>query len=165
MKRIKPTSIFLIVVLLVMAVFFVTSMSYAELKVKLMPLIISGFTIVLCLFALVFDLKSGSKKSAPTDEDGDVIEDEKILKTPLNAYFTAFYWVAVLIAFVYFIGFLVAIPVWMVVYLWKNGTKWWSAIPQGVGLTVIMYVVFSVLLQTDFYNGVVGTWLLNLLGL
>jgi hypothetical protein len=164
-KRFSPTALFLVIVIIVMAVFFVTSMSYEELKVKLMPAIISGATIVLSLIALYNDLKSGSKASMPTDEDGDVIEDEKIVGTPLVDYFKAFLWFAAMIACVYILGFLIAIPVWMIIYLWKNGTKWWSAIPQGIVLTIIIYVVFTTLLQIELYKGIVGGFLFGLLGL
>jgi hypothetical protein len=156
LKKISPTSMFLIVVLLVMAVFFVTSMGYKEPKVKLMPMIMSGAAIVLAGVAVVEEFRSGAKSSAPTDEEGDVIEDENLLATPLIAYFKAFGWFAAAIACVYVLGFLIAIPVWMIVFLWKNGFQWWKAVPQGIGLTIIIYVVFTMVLQIELYQGLVG---------
>ncbi len=165
MKRISPTAIFLIVLLVLMVIFFVTSMSYAEMKVKLMPSLVSGFTIVLALMALIQDLRTGSKKSMPTDEDGDVVEDEKIIGTPLRAYFQAFLWFAALIAMVYVIGFVVSIPIWLAVYLWRNGHALWKGAAHGVVLTVIVYIVFTMFLQIELYRGVFGEWLVGALGL
>jgi len=153
MKKISPTTLFLIVVLIVMAVFFVTSLGYPEPKVKLMPLLMSGFTIVLCLVALIQDLRAGSKRSMPTDENGDVIEDEQILGTPLIAYFQAFLWFAALIACVYFLGFIIAVPVWIFVYLWKHGNRWWTALLLGIGMIVVMYVIFTGVLEVELYPG------------
>ena len=108
-----------------------TSLDYEELQVKLMPLLMSGFTILLSLIALVQDVRSGSKASMPTDEDGDVIEDAEKKGTPIGDYFKAFGWFAALIVCVYFVGFLVATPLWMFAYLWKNGTQWWKAALYG----------------------------------
>jgi hypothetical protein len=162
MKRVSPTAVFLIAIIIVMAVFFVTSMGYAELKVKLMPSLMSGAAIVLALIALINDLRSGSKGSAPTDEDGDVIEDEQLLKTPLIAYFQAFGWFVALIVVVYCLGFLIAIPLWLLVYLWKQGYKWWTALATGVILSVICYVVFTVLLQIELYQGLITKLVLDL---
>ena len=151
MKKLSPNGYFLIFVIIVMAVFFVTSLGYDELKVKLMPLLMSGFTILLSLIALVQDVRSGSKESMPTDEDGDVIEEEEKKRTPLGDYFKAFGWFAALIVGVYFLGFIIATPLWMFVYLWKNGT---SVVESGMtvelGLIVIIYVVFTVVLQVSF---------------
>ena len=49
----------MIVIIVVMVVVFITSAGYDELKVKLMPMIMSGFTIVMALVAVVIDLKAG----------------------------------------------------------------------------------------------------------
>jgi hypothetical protein len=46
LKRISPTGYFLILILIVMAVFLATSLSYDVLKVKLMPSIMSGLGLV-----------------------------------------------------------------------------------------------------------------------
>ena len=160
MKKLSPNSYFLIVVIIVMTVFFVASLGYDELQVKLMPLLMSGFTVLLSLIALVQDVRSESKDSMPTDEEGDVIEDER-KSTPLSAYFKAFGWVAVLIVGIYFLGFIIATPVWMFAYLWKDGTQWWKAVLYGVGLTAIIYVVFTMALQIQLYQGVVGEWFIS----
>lgn len=159
MRKLSPTAWFLIVVLLAMSVFFVASLGYSDIKVKLMPALMSGLTIVLALFALIQDLKAGARQNMPTDEDGDVIEDEKIIGTPLRAYFQAFLWFAGLIALVYGLGFIIAVPLWMFVYLWRHGSQWWTAILLGVGMIVIIYLVFTTLLQIELYPGIVIEWL------
>ena len=158
-KKISPNGYFLIFVIIGMTVFFVTSLGYEELKVKLMPLLTSGFTILLSLIALVQDMKSGSEATMPTDEEGDVIEDEEKIRTPIGDYFKAFGWVAALIVVVYFFGFLIATPSWMFFYLWKTGTKRWQAIVVGVGLTAILYGVFTMVLQVELFQGVAVKWL------
>jgi hypothetical protein len=52
----------------------------------------------------------------------------------------------------------------MFLYLWKTGTAWWKCIPQGVGLAIIVYVVFTVFLQIELYQGVLGQLVLKQLG-
>jgi len=154
MKKLSPTAYFLIFLIVGMAVVFVTSLGYEELQVKLMPALLSGFTIVLCLIALIQDVKSGST-SQPTDEDGEVIEDERKL-TPLSAYFKALGWFVALIVCIYLLGFIVATPLWMLVYLGKTEMQWWKAALFGIITTVIIYLVFTTLLQVELYQGVVG---------
>ncbi len=156
MKKPSPNGYFLIFVIIVMAVFFVTSLGYDELQIKLTPLLMSGFTVLLSLIALVEDVRSGSNASMPTDEDGDVIEEEEKKRTPLGDYFKAFGWFAALIVGVYFLGFIAAVPLWMFAYFWKNGMQWWKAALCGIGLTVIFYAVFTMALQIQLYQGVVG---------
>ena len=165
MKKLSPSGYFLIFVIIGMAVIFVTSLDYEELQVKLMPLLMSGFTILLSLIALVQDMRSGFKASMPTDEDGDVIEEEEKKRTPLGDYFKAFGWFAALIVGVYFFGFIIAAPVWIFVYLWKNGTQWWKGIAIGVGLIVIIYATFTMALNIQLYQGVAGEWFVSQVGL
>jgi hypothetical protein len=162
LNKINPSVYFLLVVIVVMAVFFVTSLSYPQLKVKLMPMMMSGFTIVMALIALVIDLKIGQKGTMPTDEEGDVVEDEEKIKTPLSAYLRAFAWMVWAILGVYFCGFIVALPVWVAVYMGKNGFAWWKGIVTGIGYIVIIYVVFTMGLQIELYPGVFGEQILKL---
>jgi hypothetical protein len=161
MKKLSPTGYFLIFVILGMTVFFVTSLNYEELQVKLMPLLMSGFTILLSLIALVQDIRSGSKAAMPTDEDGDVIEDADKRGTTIGDYFKAFGWFAALIVSVYFLGFILATPLWMLAYLGKTGMQGWKAALFGVVLTIIIYLVFTVVLQVQLYQGMAGGWLMD----
>jgi hypothetical protein len=134
-----------------MTVFFVTSLSIPIFKVKLMPSVMSGAVIVLSLVALVQELRVGGQTKA-TDDEGDEVEDEE--EVPLRSFFKAFGWFVALIACVYFLGFIITIPLWIFVYLWKNGHRWWISLPQGIGAVVIIYVVFTIVLQVELYQGV-----------
>jgi cell division protein FtsW (lipid II flippase) len=163
MKKINPSAYFLIVVIVVMAVLFVTSLSYDEMKVKLMPALMSGATIVFALIALVTDLRK--KGTMPTDDEGDVVEDETKIKTPLSAYFKAFGWMVAAILLVYFLGFVIAFPVWIVVYMVKNGYQWWKSIVTGVVYIAIVYAIFVAGFQIELYQGLAGEFIYPLLGL
>ena len=158
-NKINPSAYFLIAVIVVMAVLFVTSLGYKDIKVKLMPLTMSGFTIVMAVIAIAIDLKVGKKSTMPTDEEGDVVEDEVKIKTPLSAYFKAFAWMVWAILGVYFVGFLVAFPVWITAYMGKNGFAWWKGVVVGVGYTLLIYAIFTVGLQIDLYPGLIGEML------
>jgi hypothetical protein len=161
-KKITPSAYFLIVVIVVMVVFFVTSAGYDALKVKLMPMAMSGFTVIMALVALVIDLKAGEKSIMPTDDEGDVIEDEEILKTPLSAYFKSFAWMAWAVLGVYFLGFIVAFPLWIAVYMGKNGYALWIGIVTGAGYMAIIYLIFTTGFQVDLYPGLIGDLILRL---
>ena len=160
-KKITPSIYFMIVIIVVMVVVFITSAGYDELKVKLMPMIMSGFTIVMALVAVVIDLKAGEKSVLPTDDEGDVIEDKEILKTPLSAYFKSFAWMAWAVLGVYFFGFIVGLPVWVAVYMGKNGYAWWKGILSGVGYIVIIYLIFTLGFQVNLYPGLIGEMILK----
>jgi len=158
-KRLSPTAYFLIVVMMVMVVFFVTSLGYANIRVKLMPLLMSGSAIVLGLIALIQDVRSGSKASMPTDEEGDVIEDADKLATPLSAYFKAFGWLAVLIAAIYILGFAVGILIWVPVYMWRQGIRLWKGVLTAVVTVGVFYAAFTMALQVQIYSGKLFEWM------
>ncbi|HOR00725.1 MAG TPA: tripartite tricarboxylate transporter TctB family protein [Anaerolineae bacterium] len=157
MKKISPTACFLVIVLIVMTVVFVTSLGYRELNVKLMPLIVSGFTIVLSAFALVQDLRTGSEHTKATDEEGEEIEEDD--GVTLRGLFRAFVWFAALVAAVYVFGFAVAMPAWIAFYLWKSGHRWWTSIILGITPLIIVYLIFTVLFEIKLYPGIVFAWL------
>ena len=159
MKRLSPTALFLIIVVVVMAVFFVTSLGYANIRVKLMPLYMSGASIALALIALIQDMRSGARASMPTDEEGDVIEDAAKLGTPLSAYFKAFGWFAVLIAAIYLFGFVVGILLWIPAYMWRQGIRLWKGVVTAVVTVGVFYGVFTMALQVPLYGGKLFEWI------
>ena len=162
MKKLSPTVYFLSAVIVVMGIFFVTALGYTEPKVGLMPLLMSGATIGLSVIAIVQDLRAGSRHSAPTDDDGDVVEDEQKRGTPLSAYFKYFGWFLGLIATVYCFGFILGTPVWMAAYLWRHHSRWWAAAIMGLVTIAILYAAFTLVLKVELYPGVVFTFLKHL---
>ena len=151
--RIRPTgtAYFLIVILIFVLIFLTVSLTYDEMKVKLLPALVSAITLVLTVIALTQEFK-GAAKTGSTEKQVEET-DHKKKEVPLGRFLNAFGWFFLQIAGVYVLGFLIAIPLWIFIYLWQHGHRWWSAVLQGAGAVLIVYLVFAVLLQVELYPG------------
>lgn len=145
------TAYFLMVIFVFLMVFLVLSFTYDEMKVKLMPALVSAITLVLTAVALVQEL-NGAEKTNGEEKPAEEAEHKKT-DIPLSRFLNAFGWFFLQVAAVYLLGFYLAIPLWIFFYLWKHGHRWWSALLQGAGSIVVVYLVFVLLLQVELYPG------------
>ena len=150
--KIKPIVYFLIGVLIFALVFLVTSLTYASLKVKLMPAIVSGITLILTAIVLVRELGLGRKISSEKVPGSETKEHKD--SAPLSAFMRAFAWFLALILGVYLFGFLVSIPIWVFIYLWKQGHKWWISVIHAIVVVSVIYVAFVVIMNIELYSGI-----------
>jgi hypothetical protein len=153
--KIRPTgtAYFLMAIFIVLLVFLVVSLTYDEFRTKFMPVLVSAITLVLTIVALIQEFRGAAKASGIKEQEAGEIQ--KKTEAPLSGYLKAFGWFFLLIVSVYILGFFIAIPLWIFFYLWKHGHRWWSALLQGAGAILIAYLVFVVLLQVKFYQGLI----------
>jgi len=151
--RVTGTAYFLMAIIVVVVVFLMYSLTYVEFRTKFMPVLVSSITLVLSIVALIQEFRAAVESNGIEKQE----EGEKPMQAdaPLSGYLKAFGWFFLLIAGVYVLGFFIAIPLWIFFYFWKHGQRWWAAILQGVGVILITYLVFVVLLQVDFYQGLI----------
>lgn len=65
-------------------------------------------------------------------------------------------WLVALCVLVYMLGFLIAIPVFMILFLrLRFATPWWKTVTVTAGIVVGVYLIFVVWLNTILYQGLV----------
>lgn len=153
--KLRPTgtAYFLMAIFIALVVFLLYSLTYDQYKTKFMPVLVSAITLVLTVVALAQEFRKAAKTIDAHEEQKS--EGPKKTDTPLGPFLNAFGWLVLLIVCVYFLGFLISIPLWVFFYLWRYGHRWWSAGLQGAGAIFIVYLVFVLLLQVDFYPGLI----------
>jgi preprotein translocase subunit SecG len=153
--KIRPTgtAYFLMAIFIVLVVFLMVSLTYDQYKTKFMPVLVSAITLILTVVALIQEFKGAGKTDSKEKQEEEI--KHKRANVPLSRFLNAFGWFLSLIIGVYVFGFFMAIPLWIFVYLWRHGHRWWSALLQGAGAVLVVYLVFVVLLQVDFYPGLI----------
>jgi len=118
---------------------------------KIVPLIIGGIVTFLAVIGLIREIigKRASETTTSQDEAEDVAESgESWLR-----YGVLGAWLVGLFLAVYLVGFLVAIPLFILSYMKTHGAKWHVAIIFAGLVTVIVWVVFEVALKVYLYEG------------
>jgi len=67
---------------------------------------------------------------------------------------TMFGWVALLIGMIWLFGFLITIPVYMVLFLKTRGEKWLLTLCLALGSWAFLYWIFAVILKIILFPGI-----------
>ena len=145
------TAYFLMVIFIMVLVFLMYSLTYEGFRTKFMPVLVSAMTLVLTVVALIQEFREAAKTVTKQEEEGG----PKKTDVPFSKFLHAFGWIVLLVVGVYVLGFYISIPLWMFFYLWKQGHRWWTAMLQGAGGALIVYLVFVLLLEIHFYPGLI----------
>ena len=126
-------------------------------KARFVPLLISIPGALFCLAQLALDIRQQGR-TADTDAEPDSREDPP--KSTARAEVIVFAWLAVFFAGLLGFGFLYGSPVLVFFYLrFGVGESWLVALLGGIGVWVILYSVFSRLLEVVLFEGHVLNWL------
>jgi hypothetical protein len=69
-------------------------------------------------------------------------------------------WFGGMLAAIWFVGYHVAVPVFILFYLRVFGeTKWWTAATAGAGFFLLIYVLFDLVLHTEWPEPALLRWL------
>jgi hypothetical protein len=128
-------------------------------KTGFFPLAVAIPLLVLALVQLALELFAAAEVRA----DGIAEAEFTTAASPSEARRRAlvtFLWIALFIAFVYLIGFPLAVPLFLILYLRLESKAAW---PQSIALTVLtwgaFYALFERLLRLQFAPGELQTWL------
>jgi len=129
------------------------ALTYPE-KARFLPLLISIPATLMCLAQLVFDIRS-ALQDGPAEETA-----EAALERPREI--KMFLWLAVFFVAIMSFGFLIAAPVLVIAFL-RFGEKepWMTAILGGLGAWVILYGVFTWLLELFLFEGFITRLLIG----
>ena len=109
----------------------------------LFPYIIGIPTVILCIIQII----EGMKKERESSEGGEVKNDKR-------NYLRASAWIAGFIVALYSIGYVLAIPLFLVIYLKLHGERWLlTIIVSGVVLGII-WGTFALWLRVPLHQGV-----------
>lgn len=147
--KLKPGSYFLIFIMALSLAVALGTLSLRYQSTKILPMIISGLIFVLAAIALIRDLLSKKDTRGPEEE------------TPLNVYWRTGIWILALAMGIWILGFLIAIPIFIILYLLKHDTKWLKSIVVGCITSTLLYLAFEVALKVDLYRGLLFSWILN----
>ena len=152
--KLKPSSYFLIGILLVALFAFINSLTFTRLKLSLVPLIMSGIIIVLAGVELFREIRQKPQvKKAKDKNDEDDLDINT--KGQLKDYMIIFCWLIGFLAGIYIVGFVAAIAIFIFGYLKWYGHTWLKSIALAVAATIIIYVMFVILLKLELFRGII----------
>lgn len=150
MKR-KPEVYFIIVILVFSLAIVIGSLTYSSKEAKLLPIVIGGLVFILTAVILVRELRAKEKPHRQREE----WEGEELA---LSQYKTVAIWVAAFALGIYLIGFLIAIPAFIISFLKSNKTGWLKSSIMAAVMVAFVYGIFELLLQVELYRGLLFSW-------
>ncbi len=126
----------------------------------LFPLLVSGATFALGLFALVAEFMPKLGRFAETDLFQIATDKEKDTKKEVKAInfrnlsFTAF-WIILILLLVFCVGFLISLPLWICCYIRFQGKRPWAyALMTALILWVFIYGFFVKIMGLELFQGI-----------
>jgi len=132
----------LLVLFIFLMIYGTSTLSTAAMK---FPWIIGGFACLLLTLEIVRSLKA---------EPRDFPERER--KASFREYKEQLFglgWILVILPMIYFLGFLISIPLYLFIYLKSQGEKWSFCLIMTAIVGICFYFIFVVALELVFYEG------------
>lgn len=130
-------------------------------RAMIMPVFVASIAIPLLLVAVFQDIQKDQKKIHQAHEStGDLaMTDAEVTGEAFRRVFIFFLWFGGLIAGAYLLGFLIALPLLVIIYLLMNKEPMWLSSLLGLGVLAILYWGFQVGLVLPLPRGVLTTML------
>ena len=153
--KIKGETIFALILLAVFVVLVGVGTGYSR-KARMLPLVLGIPGLIL---AGVIVSRSCARpgptpgKAAPQERPADeqAVSDEEGHQKKVLIMIG---WVALLITMIWVFGFLITIPVYMVLFLKTRGEKWPLTLGLALGSWAFLYWIFAVTLKIILYPGI-----------
>ncbi len=153
--KLKPSSYFLIGLLIVAFFAFVNSLMFPRLKMQLFPLIMSGIILVLAGVELFREIRRKPEVQQAKETKAGEEDLEFNTKGQLKDYIIIFCWLVGFFAGIYVVGFVAAIAIFIFAYLKWYGHAWLKSIGLAAAATIIMYLIFVILLKLELFRGII----------
>jgi hypothetical protein len=128
-----------------------------EFASKLLPLVISSAVFILSAIKLGRDILSRDEQGV-TATEGET-GGEKGAKGGWLGYLAAGAWGVGFFLAIYLLGFMIAIPLFVLAYMKSHGTRWFVAITFAVLTPLLIYGVFELALRVTLFRGSLFAWL------
>lgn len=139
---------YIAIIIFVLAIFYQTLHLYYFTS-KIIPFILCLGVFVLTIVGIINELQ----KIRTTDTDKKSVEKKQPKDKSQKSMLECALYVFILAFLIYALGFLVAMPVFMLVYIKYNGGGWVESVVTAVVVSGVVYVVFDLILQTNLYQG------------
>ena len=157
--RLKGTAyvyLVIIVIVLFMILWSLFGMKYGY-QSKLMPVSIGSLVILLSAIGLWQETKAArSSGTAATEGTG---QPGVMGQETWRGYLLNLGWVVGFLLGIYLLGYLIAIPLFVLLYMKRLGARWLTAIISAVVTTGLIYALFEIALELKLYRGLLGGWL------
>ena len=130
-------------------------------RAMMMPVFVAAIALPLIVIALYQDIRRDQKRIIEThDSTADLaMTDSEVTRDAFRRVFGFFIWFGALITGAYLLGFFVALPLLVVIYLLMNKEPMWLSALLGLGVLAILYWGFQVGLVLPLPRGVLTTLL------
>lgn len=152
--KIKGGSYILVVTIAFTLLVVISALTMENWKSKLLPLVLSGIILVLAAVELRRNILAGDATAATTESTTDETGEGR---ESLRGYLLTGAWVVGFLLAVYLLGFIIAIPLFILPYMKLHGSRWLSSIITTVLTSIFIYGLFEVLLNITLYRGLVLT--------
>ena len=146
-----------LVTMAIALVFLGLALRMEHLSSKILPLVMSGFCLFLGAIGIGREVLAGRKLRTTFGQDEMTGGEETGESWP--KYAVAGAWVVGFFLSIYLLGFIIAIPVFILSYLKARGIKWLSAVAFSIATGAFVYIVFVVTIELYFYEGLISPYL------
>jgi hypothetical protein len=142
---------------------------------RLVPIVVVIPTLLLLVIQLMIDLLPQLAKKYSIIERQDVFRVEPLREKSLsglsderqeedvsrrNRELKALLWLLVMFGLIYLLGFLIALPLYVFLYLkQQSGEGWMISITTAAGIFALLYGVFVFAIGTGLYEGHLWRWI------
>jgi hypothetical protein len=145
-----------IVLIVAMVVVIVASLRMDQFASKLIPLTVGTLTLIMASIGLLGEIRKRQSADAAGSElaAGDAFVEAAWARQLANMA-----WVLGFGGGIYLVGFLAAIPLFLLSYMTWLGVRWRASLITAVSTTAVSYYLFQVTMHVDFYPGLIFIWL------
>ena len=151
--KIRDSSYFLMVIMVVMLVVIILSLRMEYFESKLLPLVICGVVFVLASTILWEEMRASYRSSATAT--GRETAGQEGTRVSWRQYWIAGAWIVGYFLAIYLLGFIIATPLFMLVYMKSHGTRWFVASIFTVLAPLSIYSIFELALNVHLYRGLI----------
>jgi hypothetical protein len=139
---------------------------------RMVPLVVVVPTILLLVLQLMMDLLPGLAQTYGRLENKDLfgvqglrekiseaVEAEEDGARQSHKERRAFLWLLTMLALVYLLGLLIALPLYTLLYLKSGSEKWLTAIVMAAAIFGLIYGVSTINSGAPLYEGLLWNWL------
>jgi hypothetical protein len=155
MKKMTGDSYLLIGIMVCTLAFGFISLTYPELKTKLVPGTVSGIVFVLAGIQLGKELSKKEKERSDKQTKADADDDFSEAPTEWRENMVGFAWLAGFLVGIYLVGFVIGILFFVFLFMKLNRFGWMRSIITAVLATATIYVVFIVVLRANLFTGII----------
>ena len=120
---------------------------------RILPVLIGGIVILLAAAGLWNEVRAQKPHEAAPDAGGAFVRET------WRGYSVHFGWLTGFLLAIYFVGYLLAIPIFVFSYTRRLGSGFLPAIASALTLSAFIYVSFELALDVKLYRGLLFSWL------